>query len=313
MMTFSISEALGAGFKLIRYRPLTVLAWGAVLVLPIAVVFVAMFGLLGHVMAASAATAAGEEPSAQMMAAMVQFQAAALGVNVLQMLGYAMLTAAICRAVFYPERRPRWFDLRIGMDELRVIVTVLVVGVGVYAGMIVVVLLAAAIGAAFWLVSQATAVIVGLVAFICGILGVLVLAVHASLIAPVSVATGEFAFERGWRLAKGQLGRLVLMALAIVAIIILIEVLVVAVAGVVMLMLGLTFRSQLEAWSMMMSEGGGGWALPGGLIVGFVLLFLPLVAAIYGALTTLYVAPFASAARQLLSGARDERPGSALS
>ena len=74
------------------------------------------------------AMAENADASPQALAAMMRMQAWSMLINVVQLIGYVLIIAAICRAVLWPERAPgRFFDLRVGMDEARVAVAGLAV------------------------------------------------------------------------------------------------------------------------------------------------------------------------------------------
>src|SRR5690606_715726 len=94
---FQIDEALTDGFRLIRRRPGSVLAWGVILALPLllsAIVMIDLFMTIGL-----DAMAENADPSPQAIAAMMRMQAWAMLINVIQMVGFVLIIAAICRAV----------------------------------------------------------------------------------------------------------------------------------------------------------------------------------------------------------------------
>lgn len=115
---FQIDEALSDGFRLIRRRPGDVLAWGVILALPVMLSVIVMIDLFMTI--GPEAMAEDADPSPQALAAMMRMQAWSMLINVVQLIGYVLIIAAICRAVLWPERAPgRFFDLRVGMDEAK--------------------------------------------------------------------------------------------------------------------------------------------------------------------------------------------------
>lgn len=299
---FSIGEALADGFRLIRRRPLGVFAWGALLTVPLLLTMFLMIDLMASV-GLDAMTA--DEPGPQAFAAMMRLQALSGLLNVLQLGGYVMVVAAVCRAVLWPERTPgRVFDLRIGMDEARVAVAGLAVLVGFYGVMVVILMLAFAFGAALWMVSEVAAVILGVLVGVSGLIGVVWAALRASMILPASVALKDFAFVAGWRMTQGQVSPLLGLFVAMFAIAMFIQILVMTVAALIALGISIPFWPQLAAWA----DGANAGATPpinSGLIVALGIAAFPVIAAYYGVVTVITTAPCVSTCRQMLA-ARDE-------
>ncbi|MEG1029871.1 MAG: hypothetical protein RSE34_07335, partial [Brevundimonas sp.] len=89
---------------------------------------------------------AAREPSATVMAQIVQFQAWSGLLNLLQALITVVIAAAVFRAVFFPERPVRFAGLKVGMDEVRLAIIGVAMAAGFYAAAIVIGLVAFAIG-----------------------------------------------------------------------------------------------------------------------------------------------------------------------
>jgi hypothetical protein len=299
---FSIGEALADGFRLIRRRPLGVFAWGALLTVPLLLSMFLMIDLMAS-LGLDAMTA--DEPGPQAYAAIMRLQALSGLLNVLQLGGYVLIVAAVCRAVLWPERAPgRFFDLRIGMDEARVAVAGLAVLVGFYGVMVVILMLAFAFGAALWMVSEAAAVILGVLVGVSGLIGAAWAALRASMILPASVALKDFAFVTGWKMTQGRVSPLLGLFVAMVAIAILIQVLVMTVAALIALGLSIPFWPQLAAWAAG-AQAGSTPPLSSSLIVTLGIAVFPMIALYYGVVTVIMTAPYVSACRQMLA-ARDE-------
>lgn len=309
MARFSIGAAIGDAFGLIRRRPFSVFVWGLLLLMPAVGAFALVFPAMSQMMA-DTAMHGRQGPDGVMAAPMVgqimQFQLASMLLNLGQLLTTVVVYTAIFRAVLRP-RESGFFSLRIGMDELRVAVVGLAIGIGLYAATLVLVLLGAVVGFA---VSTADnpALLVGTICIMVLVLMLVIFLALArvSLMAPASVLYRDFAFVQGWRLASGKMWPLFGMMLLVFLMILVLEA--VVFFGVAMIVLGTGAAAGLnwaqldpsinpfagmDAWLV----GNWYWAVFGGVLASLV----------YGVLLTLAVAPFASACRQL-AGPEVTRP-----
>ena len=305
---FQIDEALTDGFRLIRRRPGSVLAWGVILALPLllsAIVMIDLFMSIGL-----EAMAEDADTSPQAFAAMMRMQAWSMLINVLQLIGYVLIIAAICRAVLWPDRAPgRFFDLRVGMDEARVAVAGLAVMAGCYGVMLVVVLLAFAFGAAFWMVSETAAVIMGVAVGLAGIAGIVWAALRTSMIMPLSIASQDFAFVSGWKMTKGRVGVLLGLFAATFAITLVVHVLVLVAAGLIALGVSIPFIPQLAAWAENAQSGVPD--LNFGVVATVGAAVFAVLAVYYGIVVAIWVAPGVSACRQILATQKQDETGAA--
>lgn len=308
---FEIEEALVEGFRLIRRRPGAVAGWGVVMALPVLLSFVVLIDLF-LTLGPTALTAEGD-PSSQTLGAMMRFQAFAMLINVVQLAGFVLVIAAVYRAVLWPERAPgRFFDLRVGMDEARVAVIGLAVMAGCYGVMLLVTLLAFAFGAAFWMVSETAALIMGVVVGLAGIAGIVWAALRSSMIMPLSLATRDFAFVPGWKMTQGRVGVLLGLFVSTYVIAFMIQLLFILVAGLVLLCVSIPFWPQLAAWAD--SAQSGAPDINPGLIVAAALAAFVGASIYYGVIITICIAPGVSACRQILAAQnRDETGVAAVS
>lgn len=293
---FSIGEALASGFRLTRRKPLQVWAWGVVSVAPSLLIGALMLRLFGAVALEDMASG---EPSAAFVGQMIQFQALSGLANILQMLIWVAVTAAIFRTVLFPERWAPFAGLKVGMDEVRVAVVALAIIVAFYAAAIVIGLVAFAIGAGLWFVSEMAAVALGLLTALVAGLAVWGVLLRACLIMPASVALGDFAFVPGWKLSKGQVLRLLGLSLAIIAVVLAIELALLAVIAVVLFLVAGINVFSLAA---MLEQGAPPTVNWGVLIPWALAAFVPL-SWLQGFLTTVMMAPYAEACRLLLAQA----------
>ena len=291
MARFSIGTALGDAFGLVGRRPLSVFVWGLLILLPSAATLLVMLPMLGELVAT------GESGAEPHFGQMLQFQGVNGLANIVQLLIMAVVYTAVMRAIVRP-RETGFFSLRIGMDELRVAVVGIAVGVGVYAAVIVLLMLGAAIGYAVWQMDSPGnwMAIAALVLVL--ILGIWLMMARISLIAPASVLYRDFAFVQGWRLGRGQTWHLFGMMLVLLVVILIVELAVVlgiaAAFGVGAAFINL---DNVEVWADPANWGdpvpwllaNWVWCALAGVVVSFV----------YGVVMTLGIAPFASACRQL--------------
>lgn len=300
MARFSIGTAIGEAFSLVGRRPVSVFVWGLLMVAPIFAGFGFMIPIMGDMFADMPAHGGdtgqwGDDFHARMM----QFQ----GASALMQLGQLVLTvvvySAVMRAVVRPKERS-FFSLRVGMDELAVLVVFIAVFVGLYAGIIILGLLGAGIGFSVWsLGAPANGIIVTVMA-IAFLLAILLALARVSLIAPASVQTRSFAFVEGWRLGRRRTGALFGMSVLIVLIIIAIELVLLAIGSGVFAVFAnvgmdwdfhsaaTTHDNPFAAIEPFLSAHWP-WLVVGGVVLS----------AIYGVLVALTVAPYASACRQL--------------
>jgi hypothetical protein len=301
MKRFSIGTSIGDGFGLIGRRPFAVFAWGLLMVAPMFGALGLMAPAMGEMFAnmpdAEGAAAADSAFTEGMVAQMMQFQMASLLANLGQYVGMAVVYTAIFRAILRPAERS-FFSLRLGMDELRVAVAGLAIGIGIYIVMIFGILLCVALGFGLWAQGEAVAL------WTCGIVGLAMIVAlfwglaRVSLIAPASVLYRDFAFAQGWKLGAGKgwplLGMLVLLYLMILVIYFVVILIVALAAGGLIAATGSAFEGAgpdanpfegIGAWMAV----NWPWLVVGGLVLSWV----------YGAFMTVMVAPFASACRQL--------------
>lgn len=305
MKGFSIGRAMGDGFGLIARRPLSVFVWGLLMVAPMMASFGMMLPLMAEVFAdlppEGAAAEAEAAYSQAMMAKMMQFQLGSMLANIAQYVGLAVVYAAIFRAVLRP-RETSFFSLRLGMDELRVAVVGLAIGVALYAALMAVILLGAAIGFGVWSASATAAVVVIPVLILAAAGGAMWWMARVSLMAPASVLYRDFAFSQGWRLGAGRGWSLFGLQIVVLLCLIAIEIVVVLIGVGVFLALGGGATGWWESWAAAENPFGpiNGWLAANWY---WVVLACAVFALVYGVLMTLAAAPFASACRQLADGA----------
>lgn len=307
---FSIGQALGAPFSLLRRRPGTLFVWGLLRLIFGALVLAAIWPMLGEMIGEIAALeAAGREAMPTFSPEAVRLQALAQGLSLLQgVLGVVIFTAAM-RATVAGKARAGFAFLRVGMDELRVGVAGLAIFIGLYIGVVVLAVLGVGVFFAAWSLGEPVAIpiIVGY-----GVIAALVVIwamSRAMLIMPVSLIEKTFAFDTGWALGKGQSVRLAITGFL---------------AFVILMLIEAVFVALIVAAAVAVASASGGslngleWTgeqpptLEQARLVAqpfWPLLFLILPAILLtGFVSALFASPLASAALQLLDSSRPKSP-----
>lgn len=231
-MAFSASDAAFEGFRLVRRNPMALVAWTLLYaVLSLASVF-AMSNAIDPMIAwgerAEALENATPSPTpAEVMAVFQDFGEVILSLAWLlpvSLVVGAMLMAAVARAVLNP-RAGGFGYLRLGMDELRVFVVTLVLGIllvcawlAVWLVIAVLAGIAGATGATWlWLF-----VVLGGLA---GVAAIVWLAVRLSLAVPMTVAENRYAFFDSFGLTRGRFWPLLGMTVIVIVMVLVVQLL----------------------------------------------------------------------------------------
>jgi hypothetical protein len=220
MNGFEIDQAIGAGFRVIRHGPAAFLAWGVIyFVLGFLPQVWMMSIILPEFTRLSQMTAAG---TTVMPPQIFRTQMLMLQVEPVVWLGYlltaSLILGAVYRAVLFPEER-RAFYVRIGKQELWLGLTLLVLmillGMGMAAGIIPVVIVGGLVAAA----AHNSALVAFIpILFLFVFAAVIWLGLRLSMATPASFAEGRFRLYESWAMTRGHAGKLFLTALAILVI-----------------------------------------------------------------------------------------------
>lgn len=288
-MTFSISEAAYEGFRLTRRKPLAVLAWAG-LITALYAGFMLVAGPWIVVMMEQALALEGvAQPTPEQVAPAAQASAMIMLYSIpLAILGGAVLSSALVRAVLTPEDS-RFAYMRLGRDELRVLVVKLMMAVSLFLASMVSFTLVGV------LVGLATAVpLLWLVAFVGALaaVGLMVwLSLRLSLAVPATLAEGRIGLQTSFRLTKGKVLPLLGMALLAVLMSLLVSLLLsMALTPLSLLIPAIETADPVERMKSIMAQG------PIGLIVPSILNGLMITAQF-----SLIYAPFAAAYQRLSS------------
>ncbi|WP_296818180.1 hypothetical protein [Brevundimonas sp.] len=294
-MAFSASEAAFEGFRLARRSPMTILIWAVLYIVMTVAILALAGGSLAAFMEQAQALETGGEPTPEQMAEFLGAYAAFMGaVGPISIVMSGVIYAAVNRAVFRPEEGAFGY-LRLGMDELRVVVVYFALsilaaiffGLLVAVGAVVVGVAASAMGDSGWLL-----VIPAILAFIAVMTWVLV---RFSLAIPITVAEKKFAIFESWSATKGHFWGLLGMGLLAFVLTIVVQMLLTMVFMPIFFF-GMGGFDNLEAISSMAPMEVFQTMLPLGISV---LVYLGVLSALQ--LAIMY-APFAAAYRDIRGG-----------
>lgn len=216
-MAFSGSDAAFEGFRLVRRNPMALVAWTLLYAVVSLLSLFAMSGAMESLIAWGERMEALEGTSPTPEEVLAAFQGLGqvmLGLSWLLPVSLAvsaMLMAAVARAVLNP-RAGGFGYLRLGMDELRVFVVTLVLGILMFAAwMALAVLVGVLVGIAGALGADWMGLLVALGA-LAGVAAIIWLAVRLSLAVPMTVAENRFAFFDSFSLTRGRFWSLFGMA-----------------------------------------------------------------------------------------------------
>jgi hypothetical protein len=230
-VVISVGAAVGAGFGLIRRKPLAILAWGLILALALGLVIAAYANLLTNMVGFTATQNAGVQPSASQTSAMIGFMLMGQGEIFLAIIALVLVrtivTTAVWRAVIHPEQGS-WAYLRVGMAELFVFLINMAVGFLANLAVLPLMPLLLIVGALLAFHQYVAAVIVGVLAVIAVIVGIIYVELRFALLGPMIVHDDRFHFFDAWRLSRGKVGGLFLIGLCLAGIVVAAEVLAIA-------------------------------------------------------------------------------------
>lgn len=203
-MSLSATEAAFEGFRVARRSPLAILWWSAAYLAMFAVIFLIGGPALMQVMGQAQALETGGDPSMDEVRALGESYASFMGwiIPPAIVIG-AMLNAAVARAVIRPAERAFGY-LRLGMDEVRVFVVSLVLGILMtVASMAIFVVLGLLAGAAS-ATGQGWLWLVIVLAALGGVALIVWLMVRLCLAIPITLAERRMAIFSSWGLTKGH-------------------------------------------------------------------------------------------------------------
>jgi hypothetical protein len=303
MANISVSDAAGAGFKLIGSKPVSVFIWGLFLVLVTFVPFLLLFGpaipQFVDVMRDQMAHPATPPQPSTILPFYTQMNAASSLMRLGGLLSAAVINAAVYRAVIQPRNRGFAY-LQFGMREIWLIV-LNIAEILLWIGLFILAAIAVAIvaGLAGHFAGRSWGVLAGFIGGGVAAFTLIVVALRLSMAAPMTFADGEFRLFQSWRLTRGHAWQIFLVALLLFAILLAVGLVVVTVEWFTVMPLFMSFATNPHAadnFSAMVSQPPTIWlktAWPWVLAAGVGL-------AIYtGVLRTILAAPWATIYRML--------------
>jgi hypothetical protein len=212
-MAFSATDAAFEGFRVVRRRPMALVFWSLFYIVVMAAAFALIGGsMIGLINASEALEGAGSPSPEEFMPILQSYMAIFAIVLPLSIVASAMVYAAVSRAVLRPSESSFGY-LRLGMDEVRVLVVSLVLTIlfvvlsVVVFGIIgaVIAMAAAAEAGALWLV---------VALLVCAAIALFIwLTVRLSLAIPITMAERRIAIFDSFAVTKGRFWPLLGMAL----------------------------------------------------------------------------------------------------
>lgn len=213
MAQLNITDAAFAGFGVIKRNPLAPAIWGliqlALFAGPLALLLPAVMDLVGMVIAAERA---GTEPDlADVMAIQGQMNLMSPLAGIAGLMARGLIGGAIFRAVLSPQDNS-WFFMRVGMGELMLVVT----GIVLTVIAVVAFLISALILALFAVLVGQAAEIAGIIVGVLGGLALMAVSVWAVLRLSMSFGLSfdrkAFLLFESWPMTRNRVGGLFLMA-----------------------------------------------------------------------------------------------------
>ena len=224
MAELSIGDTVGAGFGLIRRRPATVLLWGLVQTLVLAVTVVVLEPSYADMLRQVAQSAGGARPPTPDLAGMMRLQGLVWLLNIVNALVLTVLYCGVFRSLIQPSEG-RFGYLRLGKTEL--FLFLLLAGLYIAFGIALVVAMIPAgivVGVLAAMHAVAAAVIAGLVLGAAALWAIVYVSLRLSMIGPTTVDGGELRLREAWAMTKGKTWRLFLMMLCVFLILLAAEV-----------------------------------------------------------------------------------------
>ncbi|MFN3814810.1 hypothetical protein [Brevundimonas sp.] len=293
-MAFSATDCAFEGFRVARRTPVTILIWALAYIVVTALMFALVGGSFVAVMAAATDLQGVTNPTpADFEPLWAAYAGMAWILPVSLVFGAVMYTAAL-RVVLHPTDKGFGY-MRLGMDEVRIFVVTLVLGVLAFLASVVVFGIAGVLGG---LASVAAGDAGGLIAFVLILAAVVVfiwLAVRFSLALPITLAEKKFAIFDSWNLTKGRVWSLIGMTLIVIVMAIVVSIL----ASIIILPLMFFTGGMNELAAMEGASLGEIFSAMGPAIAIYVISN-----AIISALSlAIFMAPYAAAYRDIRGGA----------
>lgn len=252
-MSFSATDAAFEGFRVVRRNPLAILVWTLIYaVMTIGQMFassgmmqsmMSMTEMMEDMESSPPTTMDGWMPLIQAYGDMMSSMAWMIPVSLVVS---AVLTAAVARSVVRPAEKAFGY-VRLGMDEVRVFVVTLVVGILAAIISMIVFIAAIVVGAIAIRALEGWGGLVMALTILGAIAFVIWMAVRWSLAVPITVAEKRFAIFDSFGVTKGRFWPLLGMALIAGVMAVLVMLLCSIVSMPISLMMGLDMFGKVGA------------------------------------------------------------------
>jgi hypothetical protein len=207
MSDFTIGEAVGTGFRVVRNKPLTLLAWFGFQFVTSILALVLMFAAFGTSLAQMQNIPTGPQADPTVALQMVSRMFGLLALMIpYYLLISAVITTAANRAVLEPENSAFGY-LRLGASELRVLVVNLVIGFFLFCTYVVSIIVGALVMGGFAVAGRnnPALAVVGVLIMVALILAALAFVATKFALAPAqTVDTRSINIFGSWGLTKGR-------------------------------------------------------------------------------------------------------------
>jgi hypothetical protein len=218
-MGFSATDAAFEGFKVVRRHPMTIVFWALLYIVVTAIGFAVagplVISVFSRIEALQTATTAGAEPSLADMQSLMGSYGLLLGlIGPMSIVMGAVLNAGIARSVVRPSEKAFGY-LRLGIDEIRVLVVGLVLKLVIFAAFMAGVVVTTALGVLAY-TSGVAVLWIAVVLLGVATVGVVVwLMLRFSLAVPIIIAEHRWALFDSFAMTKGR--SLTFLGMAIIA------------------------------------------------------------------------------------------------
>lgn len=293
-MAFSATDAAFEGFRVVRRHPMALIFWALFyMALMAAVLFLAGGSLIGLVNAAESLDPSGTPTPETLMPLVSSYLAILAVILPVSLIASAMIYAAVSRAVLRPTESAFGY-LRLGMDEVRVLVVSIVLAI---VFMVLSVVVFGIVGAVIGMTVAADqpALWLLVVLAVCAAIALFIwLAIRLSLAIPITMAERRIAIFDSFAVTKGRFWSLLGMALLAFVMSIVVSILGSLVGMPIQLATGgLSGLSNLEGQSLQVILQSAWPAIAAYIVVNAIMSALQ-VAVIY--------APFSAAYRDINGG-----------
>lgn len=292
-MTFSASDAAFEGFRLVRRKPSVILWWSLAYLVFFLLLIVTIGPSFLALMPQMEALSEVSRPTPEQLAPILPIYGLLLLVLLpLGLVVGAVLNAAVVRAVLSPDES-RFGYIRLGMDEVRVGVVTLVLGL-----LLLVAYFVGALGVGLFafvgsLVNGGVAVLLAILGVLLALAALIWAAVRLSLAVPITFAEKRIALFDSFQMTKGRFWPLFGMAVIALMMTIVVSLLGMIIGLPFQLMGGAAFEAAVQSGETEAVIAALGPMVILGLLLNLVLSSLQLA---------VFYAPFSAAYRDLKGG-----------